>query len=524
MPYADLRDFLGALKLRQGMGSLALEFLIYTAARSGEVRGAAWSEIDLGAKVWSIPGARMKAGNEHRVPLTDRCLAILAEVRPLNQDGAGDRLVFPGARWGMQLSDMSLSAVLRRMALGQYTVHGFRSAFSDWVGEETNFPRELAEESLAHLVGNAVSRAYRRGDALEKRRELMNAWARYLEGPAGANVVPIRSAQSAVGLAVMGKVKGVPKRVAGKVPTTKKSKTQASNLTIGEIEAEANRRAAEIKANDRALAELRTKVDRRSRLLADLTESEKRWHQPNRRHGDGTELARTAMVVWANVDGAEPDRHLISLRKQVQQRTELIEMLASADVLLERLPDDGRQAALLALGALLDYADVPSTAGAHLRLVLHDLIDGASNKFWSKAPKHAKAHPRISARRRFEGQLAGLMEVMNWVIGGNPDLVANPRTGAALGDDEDAVCIRDQASTAAERMGVDWSEKTTAKSLHFKVSNFPGWPQILRHGGGVLPVRHSRASQTSAISMRRRCSVPSNACGFLMLFWLESKP
>jgi len=182
MPYADVPAFIERLRLVRGMGALALEFLILTAARSGEVRGATWSEISLAHKLWTIPAARMKAGAEHQVPLTDRAVEILRLVS--QHQPAGDveeALVFPGQNKGRPLSDMSLTAVMRRHIDGEFTVHGFRSSFRDWAGDCTPFPREICEAALAHTIGNAVERAYRRGSALEKRRELMEAWSKHCE-------------------------------------------------------------------------------------------------------------------------------------------------------------------------------------------------------------------------------------------------------------------------------------------------------------------------------------------------------
>lgn len=174
MPWKSMPSFIPALQARDGVAARAVEFLVLTAARSGEVRGARWDEIDLVSEIWSIPPARMKAGREHRVPLTDRCIELLQAVRPLARS---DGYVFPGSRPGRPLSDMSLSAVLKRMHLGHITPHGFRSSFRDWAGEATEFPREIIESALAHVVGGPVERAYRRGDALERRRVLMLAWA-----------------------------------------------------------------------------------------------------------------------------------------------------------------------------------------------------------------------------------------------------------------------------------------------------------------------------------------------------------
>ena len=139
--------------------------------------GARWDEIDLDAKLWTVPAARMKAGREHRVPLTARALAILQTVEKVR---TGEH-VFPGQRRGRPLSVMALAMVLRRLQLENVTVHGFRSAFRDWAGNETSFPREVAEAALAHTVGDMTERAYRRSDALEKRRKLMAAWAAFIE-------------------------------------------------------------------------------------------------------------------------------------------------------------------------------------------------------------------------------------------------------------------------------------------------------------------------------------------------------
>lgn len=168
------------------MAALALEFLILTSARSGEALGARWSEIDFEARTWAIPPSRMKAGKEHRVPLSGRALAILERLAGV-KTGA---FIFPGQRPSQGLSSMAMEMVLRRMKIEGVTVHGFRSAFRDWCGEATTFPREIAEAALAHRAGDATEQAYRRGDALEKRRGLMEAWAQYLE-PGPSNVVPL---------------------------------------------------------------------------------------------------------------------------------------------------------------------------------------------------------------------------------------------------------------------------------------------------------------------------------------------
>lgn len=189
MPYAEVPEFFDALKKREGVSAMALAFLILTAARSGEVRGAMWQEIDLEKEVWSIPGERMKTGKPHRVPLCDAAIEILKAIQPLSR-GTETGLVFPGFK-GRPLSDSSLSAVLRRMDVPntKATVHGFRSAFRDWAFEETKHSREIIEISLAHVVGSKTERAYRRGDALDRRRHLIEHWQAYLTSSARSNVV-----------------------------------------------------------------------------------------------------------------------------------------------------------------------------------------------------------------------------------------------------------------------------------------------------------------------------------------------
>jgi integrase len=166
--------FVRRLQKQEGVGARALEFAILTAARSGEVRGATWSEVDLGAAVWTVPATRMKSGREHRVPLSRQALKML---RSMPGDRAPDVLLFPSLNG--PLSDMSLTAVLRRMKV-EATAHGFRSTFRDWVAEHTDYPREVAEMALAHAVGDKVEAAYRRGDLFEKRISLMSDWATFL--------------------------------------------------------------------------------------------------------------------------------------------------------------------------------------------------------------------------------------------------------------------------------------------------------------------------------------------------------
>lgn len=198
MPFASVPALMERLRERQGVASLALQFAILTAARSGEVRGATWQEVGLDKALWTIPAARMKAGREHRVPLSNQAIEVLRRAAPFRSTSDGDdALVFPGSRRGAPLSDMSLSAVLRRLDL-DCTVHGFRSSFRDWCGDATSFPRELAEQALAHVIGSKVEAAYRRGDALAKRRELMSAWAAFLTGKTVADDRDLRDAMRAL--------------------------------------------------------------------------------------------------------------------------------------------------------------------------------------------------------------------------------------------------------------------------------------------------------------------------------------
>ncbi|MDC8787139.1 tyrosine-type recombinase/integrase [Roseateles koreensis] len=172
--------FMVDLRKRDGISARALEFTILTAARSGEARGAIWAEIDKVAKVWTIPAERMKGGKEHRVPLTDAALQLIEKMPMV----AGSDFIFSAPRGG-QLSDMSLTQVMRRMGVDAVP-HGFRSTFRDWAGERTNHPREVAEQALAHVLENKVEAAYRRGDALEKRRALMKDWESFIGKPKGA--------------------------------------------------------------------------------------------------------------------------------------------------------------------------------------------------------------------------------------------------------------------------------------------------------------------------------------------------
>ena len=167
---------------------LAFEFLILTAARSGEVRSATWDEIDKDSKTWTVPASRMKAGREHRVPLSGRALEILDEAQALT-DGSG--LVFPGTRVGKPLSDMTLSKLMRDLGLDAVP-HGFRSSFRDWASESTNAPRDVMEAALAHTVRDKVEASYNRTDLFERRRDLMRRWADYLDDASGAVVPMVR--------------------------------------------------------------------------------------------------------------------------------------------------------------------------------------------------------------------------------------------------------------------------------------------------------------------------------------------
>jgi integrase len=184
LPYGEIDALVTLLRSLEGVTARALEFTILTAARTGEVIGATWDEVDMDAAVWTIPASRMKGGREHRVPLSDRALAILEEMR-----GLDPKLVFP-------LSEKAMAMLLRRIGRNDVTVHGFRSTFRDWAAETTAYPNHVVELALAHAISNGVEAAYRRGDLFEKRRHLMADWARYCETERAANgVTPIRKVQ-----------------------------------------------------------------------------------------------------------------------------------------------------------------------------------------------------------------------------------------------------------------------------------------------------------------------------------------
>lgn len=177
LAWREIGAFMAHLERQEGISALALRFTILTAARTGEVIGAQWSEFDLNDRVWTVPASRMKAGAEHRVPLTEPVLAILRELLKIRRNS--DEFVLPGGKAGRPLSNMAMLALLRRMERGDLTVHGFRSTFRDWAGETTTHPREVVEAALAHAIESKVEAAYRRGDMLAKRRQLMTHWAEF---------------------------------------------------------------------------------------------------------------------------------------------------------------------------------------------------------------------------------------------------------------------------------------------------------------------------------------------------------
>jgi integrase len=190
MPYGDVPGFVETLKRRQGTEPLALEFLILTASRTSEVLKARWNEVDLEARIWTRPASHMKGKVEHQVPLTGRMLEIL---KGLPRDGGDNSLIFEGTKAGRPLGRNALSKLVGTMG-ADCTVHGFRSSFRDWAGEQTSFAREVVEHALAHVVGNAVEQAYARSKLLEKRRGLMVQWERFIATPLpkSREVIPIR--------------------------------------------------------------------------------------------------------------------------------------------------------------------------------------------------------------------------------------------------------------------------------------------------------------------------------------------
>jgi integrase len=175
LPYQDIGAFIAELRQQDGIAARALEFVILTAARTNEVVGAKWDEIDIADRIWTVPADRMKAGKEHRVPLSTPAMAVLKKLAE-SRDG---EFVFPGGKAGKPLSNMSMLMLMRRMRRGDLTTHGFRSTFRDWAGDCTDFPREVIEMALAHTLGDKVEAAYRRGDGFQKRRLLADEWAAF---------------------------------------------------------------------------------------------------------------------------------------------------------------------------------------------------------------------------------------------------------------------------------------------------------------------------------------------------------
>ena len=190
LPYDQVSAFMIALREQSGIAARALEFLIFTVTRTSETLNATWNEIDLTNRMWTIPAERMKAGREHRVPLSGAAVAVLKTM----QTGRQSDYIFPGRKRRKPLSNMAMLVLLRRMGRGDLTGHGFRSSFRDWCAEQTNFPSEVAEMALAHAVGSKVEAAYRRGDLLEKRLHLMDEWSRYCSSSPDdrGKVIPLR--------------------------------------------------------------------------------------------------------------------------------------------------------------------------------------------------------------------------------------------------------------------------------------------------------------------------------------------
>jgi integrase len=187
--YVEVPELVSRLREEDGNAARALEFIVLTAGRLGEVLGATWNEVDLNAGIWTVPATRMKAGKEHRVPLSTAAVAVLEAMREKMRRGY---LIFESAHAGKQLAGSTVGAIMRRLAPG-FTIHGLRSSFRDWAAERTNFPREVAEMALAHAVGSAVERAYQRSDLFERRVRLMEAWAEFCGMvKEGGTVVPMR--------------------------------------------------------------------------------------------------------------------------------------------------------------------------------------------------------------------------------------------------------------------------------------------------------------------------------------------
>jgi integrase len=187
LPYDEIGDFMGTLKEQHGTAALALAFTILTAARTSEAIGARWDEIDLQKKMWIVPANRIKAGREHRVPLSDAVIRILVKVKKQQGEAtlkdSKQNYIFTGYKPNKPLSNMAMLALLRRMKQEKITTHGFRSTFRDWCAEQTNYPREVAEAALAHVLTDKVEAAYQRGDLFDKRKQLMEAWSRFCSTP-----------------------------------------------------------------------------------------------------------------------------------------------------------------------------------------------------------------------------------------------------------------------------------------------------------------------------------------------------
>ena len=187
LPYDDLPEFFTELRNENGLAAQALQFVILTASRTGEVIGSRWSEFELKKSLWTVPATRMKSRRLHRVPLSDEAIAI---IKNLQEQRSGE-FVFPGNRYDKPISNMAMLSLLRRMEHHEITVHGFRSTFRDWAAEQTSFPREVAEAALAHVLSDKTEAAYQRGDMFEKRRKLMVAWANYCTSSTNKNVAAI---------------------------------------------------------------------------------------------------------------------------------------------------------------------------------------------------------------------------------------------------------------------------------------------------------------------------------------------
>ena len=197
LPYDEIGAFMVDLRRQEGTAASALEFLILTACRTGEVIGARWGEFNIGEASWAIPPERIKAGRPHRIPLVPAALTIIQAMQKVRATERDDGFVFPGGKRGRPLSDAALWAALKRTGRSDLTVHGFRSSFRDWAAERTNYPREVAEMALGHAVGDKVEAAYRRGDLFQKRRRLMGEWARFCHSGAKAGkIVAIRGRQA----------------------------------------------------------------------------------------------------------------------------------------------------------------------------------------------------------------------------------------------------------------------------------------------------------------------------------------